>query len=160
MSRWWPIFLKMSSALLHEINSSVSELRPILTRFAVWWMMSETPIRRGCRCLIGGRRCWRALVLGPMLATIFVRILGWRFQWVKSADSTCIWDARHVELPLVSAGTKGLLPGPSEKGSKIALFTIITGEHGVTIRIFRGGMKFMNAPASNFNAAVEDAKFL
>ena len=45
------------------------------------------------------------------------------------------------------------------KESDIGLFSIITGEHGDTIRIIRGGMHFMNSPSRTFHAVVADAKY-
>ena len=71
----------------------------------------------------------------------------------------CPAQRHHVDLPLVSAGTEAFQPGTCGRDSEIGFFAIVTGEHGATIRIIRGGMNFMNAPISTFNAAVNDAKF-
>lgn len=71
----------------------------------------------------------------------------------------CPAQRQHVDLPLVTSGTEMLPPGTCAKDSEIGIFTIITGEHGATIRIIRGGMNFMNAPEKTFESAVHDCKF-
>lgn len=73
----------------------------------------------------------------------------------------CPAQRQHVNLPLVSAGTKHLQPGTCGQDSEIGLFTIITGERGATIRVIRCGMNFMNAPHRTFEAAAaaKDAMF-